>query len=152
MSKLVETLNSEIRRLARHEAKAMVAPLRTVITQLRREVWRLHRDGRALEQKLSRVTPRPAGLGMPAPEIAAKTRLSPRLIAKLRKRLGLSLNEFAVLLEASDGSVFNWEHGKSKPSLAMRARLIAARQMGRREALGLVKAKITAKPAPAQPN
>lgn len=151
MSKLVETLNAEIRRLARREAKAMAAPLRVAIRQLRREVWHLNRDGRALERKLSQVTPRYGGLVVPAPETAAKARLSPGLIAKLRTRLRLSLNEFAAMLDASSGSVFNWEHNKSKPSPAMRARLIAARQLGRREARRLVNANIKTKAVPAKP-
>jgi len=151
MSKLAQTLNAEIRRLARREAKVLAAPLRAAIRQLRRDVWHLNRDGRTLERKLSQVTPRPAGLAVPAPESAAKARLSPGLIAKLRTRLGLSLNEFAALLDASSGSVFNWEHDKSKPSLAMRARLIAARQLGRREARRLVKASIKTKAVPVKP-
>ncbi len=139
MSKLAQALNDEIRRLAHREAKAMVAPLRTTIAQLRREVWRLNRDCRAMERKLSQVVPKPAGLAVPAPEAAAKARLSAGLIVKLRCRLGLTLNEFAAILDASGGSVFNWEHGKTKPTPAMRARLIATRQLGRREARRMVK-------------
>ena len=151
MSKLAATLNAEIRRLAHREARAMAAPLHAAIGQLRREVRRLNHENRALEYKLSQVTPRPAGLTVPDRETMAKARLSPGLIAKLRTRLGLTLNEFAALLGASSGSVFNWEHAKSKPTPAMRARLIAARGLGRREARRLVKAKaVPAKPESGQ--
>ena len=151
MSKLTQALNNEIRRLVRREAKTMVAPLRAAVVQLRREVWRVNRDCRGMERELSRVTPKPAGLAVPTPESAAKARLSSGLIVKLRKRLGLPLNGFAAVLGASGGSVYNWEHGKTKPDPTMRARLIATRQLGRRAAKRLVKAKIKPKVVAAKP-
>jgi len=149
MSKLANALTEEIRRLARREAKAMVAPLRTAVRQLRDDIRRLNRQESALGLHLSQTAPRSAALAGPAPETAAKARLSPGLIGKLRARLGLTLSEFAALVDASSGSVFNWEHGKSKPTPALRARLIATRQLGRREARRLVKAALETKTAPA---
>jgi DNA-binding transcriptional regulator YiaG len=140
MPDLAKALNAEIRRLARREAKAMVAPLHKALSQLRRQVWRLNRDARSLSRQLAEKSTRPAALAEPAPEVAARGRISPRLVAKLRARLGLSLGEFAVLLGVSSNSVFNWEHGKSRPNRALRARLIAARQLGRRDARRLVAA------------
>ena len=140
MSDLAKTLNAEIRRLARSEAKALATPLHKALSQLRRQVWRLSRDGRALSRLLAEKAQRPAVLAEPAPEIAAKGRISPRLVAKLRARLGLSLSEFALLLGVNSNSIFNWEHGKSRPSRSLRARLIAARPLGKREARRLVAA------------
>ncbi len=149
MSKLANVLTDEIRRLARREAKAMVAPLRVALRQLRDEVRRLNRQARAGGLHLNQTSPPSAALAAPGPETAAKARLSPRLIGKLRARLGLTLSDFAALVDASSGSVFNWEHGKSKPTPALRARLIATRHLGRREARRLVNAAPKTEAAPA---
>ncbi|HOG49062.1 MAG TPA: helix-turn-helix domain-containing protein [Lentisphaeria bacterium] len=50
---------------------------------------------------------------------------TPAAIARLRKRLGLSLSDFAKLAEVSITTVRNWEHGKNQPTLTAKSRLSA---------------------------
>ena len=145
MSDIAKILNAEIRRLARREAKAMVAPLHKSLTQLRRQVRSLSQDCCALDRKLSQGAGQPSALPAADPKTVAKGRMSPRLIAKLRARLGLSLSDFALLLDVNSNSIFNWEHGKSRPKPSFCARIIAARQLGRREARRLLAAKSAGK-------
>ncbi|OPZ27294.1 MAG: helix-turn-helix protein [Lentisphaerae bacterium ADurb.BinA184] len=141
MPDLAKALKSEIRRLSRSEAKALVAPLVKTLVQFRRQLRSLSRAQLALEQRLAQGGGSAAALPKPDATVLAKGRLGPRLIGKIRNRLGLSRNQFAQLLDVNSNSVFNWEHGKSHPTAALRARLIAARQIGRREARRLLAAK-----------
>lgn len=145
MSNLAQSLNAEIRRLARREANAIAAPLRRAITQLRRELWRLNRDNRALEKKLQQVPRTTTALVKVDLAAAATAKLGPKLIAKLRARLNLSQTEFAKLLDVSPNSISNWETGHSRPTAAMRARLVAVRGMGRRDVKRVMKEKAAAK-------
>ena len=52
-----------------------------------------------------------------------------------RKRLKLSAADFGKLVGVSGLTVYNWEHGKARPRKVRLAALVAAREMGRREAL-----------------
>ena len=59
-------------------------------------------------------------------------------------RLGLSQGEFAALLDISSNSISNWETGHSRPNAEMRAKLMAARQLGRRDVKRVLKEKADA--------
>ena len=47
----------------------------------------------------------------------------------------LSAEDYAKLARVSTLTVYNWEHGKTRPRKAQLAALIALRKMGRRDAL-----------------
>jgi DNA-binding transcriptional regulator YiaG len=54
-------------------------------------------------------------LSKATPEEVKKSRFSPRLIRSLRKQLGISQKELAILTEVSVGTVHFWESGKFMP-------------------------------------
>ena len=70
---------------------------------------------------------------------------SPLMAVKAqRKRLGLSADNYARLVGVSSLTIYNWEHGKSRPRKEQLAALVAVRGIGKREALKkleLIKAK-----------
>jgi len=51
------------------------------------------------------------------------------------RRLGLSAADYARLVGVSSLTIYNWEHGKSRPRKEQLAALVAVRGIGKREAL-----------------
>jgi DNA-binding transcriptional regulator YiaG len=67
------------------------------------------------------------------PEEVKKSRFSPALIRSLRKHLGISQKELAILAGVTVGAVHFWESGRSKPKDEKKAVMVALRKLGRRE-------------------
>ena len=144
MGKMEQTLKSEITRLARKETRAACEPLAKDVRQLRRTVSALSKTVGRLEKlgaefQAQRMAEQ-ARLDAPAPEVKA-ARLSPLLIKKLRKRLGITQSELATLVGVSHSAVGSWEYGKAKPEGRNREALVALRKLGKREVRGLLAAK-----------
>jgi DNA-binding transcriptional regulator YiaG len=68
-----------------------------------------------------------------SPEELKKSRLSPRLIQTIRKRLGVSQRELGILCGVTVGAVQSWESGKFKPKDEKRKTLVALRKLRRGE-------------------
>jgi DNA-binding transcriptional regulator YiaG len=85
-----------------------------------------------------------------APEEVKAARLSPGLIKKLRKRLGLTQGELAKIVGVSTTAVGFWEYGKAKPEGRNREALVALRKLGRREVRGILAAKVAESPREAK--
>jgi DNA-binding transcriptional regulator YiaG len=141
MGKVEAVLKSEIGRLARREAKALMSKHVDELRRLRKRVASLEREvatvkaARAQEQAKRKVTTAVASV---AGEKAPTIRLSPKLIRSLRSRLGISQADLAKLVGVSTVAVGSWELGKSKPRSESRARIAALRSLGRREARRLL--------------
>jgi DNA-binding transcriptional regulator YiaG len=136
MGKLEAVLKSEIGRLARREAKALMGKHVDEVRRLRRRVVSLEREigvmkaALAQEQAKRKVT---TAVETVAGEKGPTIRLSPRLIRSLRSRLDISQAELAKLVGVSTLAVGNWELGKAKPRPESKARIAALRGLGRRE-------------------
>lgn len=63
-----------------------------------------------------------------------KLRFVAKGLGSLRKRLGVSIEEFATLLGVSPQSIYNWQAGKTVPRRAQLEKLAAVRSIGKREA------------------
>jgi len=141
MPRFEPILRAEITRLARKEVRAAVSPFIKRLTSLRREVARLKQTV-AQQRKLighQRSILQKTGPQISIDEDSGKpTRLSPPLIKKLRKRLNISQIELAQLLSVSPSSVAFWEQGRNKPSASARNKIVALRQLGRREIRALL--------------
>jgi DNA-binding transcriptional regulator YiaG len=73
-------------------------------------------------------------------------RFSARSAKAQRRRTGLSAADYARLVGVSPLTIYNWEHGKSRPRKQQLAALVALRGIGKREALAkLQQAKAPAK-------
>jgi len=134
MGKVEAIIKSEIVRLAKKEVRKISAPLgrdvrvlKGTVSKLRRTVLALERftalQKRESEKKISFEA---------TPEEVGASRLSPRLIRSLRKRLGISQRELARLTGVTPLAVYQWETGTFKPKKEKKAMLVGLRKLGRR--------------------
>ena len=147
MAKIEAAIKDAVLRGARRQVRAVTGPLRREVRRLRVLVAQLRRDVAALRdvaaqwQRVARATPwRPE---VSDAELRA-SRLSPRLIQKLRRRLGLSQAGLGRLIGVSAGAVVQWERGGASPAGANRKNVVALRKLGRRD----VKRMLASMPAP----
>ena len=144
MGRVETALKEEISRLSKKRARELLAPqvaelrrLKKRVGDLQAEVNRLKRE-RAKDKARSKVA---AAVKSVSGKDRSKARLSPGLIKKLRKRLKISQPELAVLVGVSPAAVGFWETGKSSPRPDKKARLVALRSLGRRDARRLLDEK-----------
>jgi DNA-binding transcriptional regulator YiaG len=75
------------------------------------------------------------------PEEVKKSRFSLRLFRSLRKHLGITQKELAVLAGVTVGAVQSWESGKFRPKDEKRSVLVALRKLPRPEVRELLEQK-----------
>jgi DNA-binding transcriptional regulator YiaG len=146
MGKLGVTIKSEIVRLAKREMRNTFVPLRrdvwllkSTVSQLRKTVLALERFAAYQQKELKkRKIPLEA-----TPEEVKKSRFSPRLIQSLRKHLGISQKELAILAGVTVGAVHLWEKGKFKPKDEKKSVMVGLRKLGRRDVRKLLEGKAT---------
>lgn len=120
MVNLASVLKSEIRRLARSEAKAFTSDLkksflreRQRVADLRKQVALQHKELAALRKSIAAGGGRPpAAASEPS---GAPIRWRKDTIAVLRKRHGLSQAALAKLLGVGLNTVWSWEKGRTNP-------------------------------------
>jgi DNA-binding transcriptional regulator YiaG len=155
MANIMSVLKSEISRIARKEARAATAPLRKPKGATRSTLADLKRRVAALEKENKRMAALLSKLPQPEPKVEpakAKGWISGKGVRSLRQKLGLSQGAFAKLLGVGPHTIYKWE---SKPGMLRlrgktRPALMAARQLGAREAkakLAEMAAAKKAKPA-----
>ena len=79
-----------------------------------------------------------------SPEEVKKARFSPRLLRSLRKSLGITQKELAVLAGVTVGAVHLWEKGKFRPKDEKMAVLLGLRKLGRGGVKKLLEEKMPA--------
>lgn len=145
MPNIASVLKAEISRIARKEGrsetdalKKTVSSQRSDIAALKRRVQDLEKTVTALARAVSTGRPRPvSAAGVPSGGAEAEAeglRFRAAGMASNRKRLGLSAEDFGLLVGASGQSVYNWESGKAQPRAASLAAIAALRGVGKREA------------------
>jgi DNA-binding transcriptional regulator YiaG len=136
MPNVASVLKNEIARVARKEVRGETVPLKKAVSAYRSEIAALKRRAQTLEQALKRLSK----VHMPAPKTDAvveepgKFRFSAKSLASQRRRLGLSSVQCGLLLGASDQSVHNWEHGKTRPLARHLPAIAALRGMSKKDA------------------
>jgi DNA-binding transcriptional regulator YiaG len=146
MGKLEASIKSEIVRLAKRELNETFVPLgrdvrllKSTVSQLRKAVLVLERLAAQQQKELKkRKIPLEA-----TPEEVKKSRFSPALIRSLRKHLGISQKELAILAGVTVGAAHLWESGKFKPKDEKKAVMVALRKLGRRDVRKLLDEKVT---------
>jgi len=135
MSDIRKVMNEEIRRLARKEIKAVVAPLLAAGAVQKKRIAELEKRIKALEAKPSQKAGQPAII-VPAAQEGGKEkqiRLTADRIRKVRTKLAISQEQFAKILGVNTQSVNFWENGKTSPRLILKKQIAAIRDMGKRE-------------------
>lgn len=149
MPNIASVLKAEISRVARKEVRAETEGLKKVASAQRTEIIGLRRRLLELEKQLkalSRSAPSGGALKAsagPATESdgdASGLRFRAKGMATNRKRLGLSAEDFGILVGATGQSVYSWERGKSKPRATNLKVIAALRGIGKREAAARVDA------------
>jgi DNA-binding transcriptional regulator YiaG len=136
VAKIEAAIKEAVLRGARRQVRSVTGPVRREVRRLRQLVAQLRRDVSALRdvaaqwQRVARTTPW-------QPDVSDSelrgARLSPRLVRKLRVRLGLSQSALARLVGVSTASIVQWERGRSKPAGQNRKSLVGLRKLGRRD-------------------
>ncbi len=136
MQNLVHALRDEISRLAKKETKAQTAALRAASARYRREIAELKRVTRGLDKRLADIEKqeRKRAKKPPSPELAEGARFFPRGLKSHRARLGLSAEDYGLLAGVSGKMIYKYERGETKPRRAQVAKLVAVRDLGKREA------------------
>ena len=149
MPNIMSVLKAEISRLARKEARQVVAPVqkasanyRGLIAGLRKQIDVLQSEVAALR----RAAPKAEMALAAAQEPQGRFWISGKGVKTLRKRMGLTQAQFGKLVGVSVPTVVNWEGTRGKVNLrkAAAGKLQGLRGIGKRQAaemLGLGKGK-----------
>jgi DNA-binding transcriptional regulator YiaG len=131
MPNIIDTLKNEVLRLARKEAEAEIGKARKAAAKYRHEAAQLKRLLRQKERELRQFKK-----DQPIEEDPlAGMRYSARSVRSQRARLGLSVADYAKLLQVSVLTLHSWEAGRSRPRRAQFERLISLRGIPKRTAL-----------------
>jgi DNA-binding transcriptional regulator YiaG len=142
MANIQQLLNDEIRRLARKETSGALKDLKAQLVELRKTVAELNRRLKALEKEAPAVEVIDMACSVNEPKETAKAlRVTPQRITKWRTALGLNKSQYAELLGVNLLSVLRWESGKSTPRDEQKRRIVAVRDMGKRELAKLLAEK-----------
>jgi DNA-binding transcriptional regulator YiaG len=139
MTNLASVLKSEVTRLARKEVRAETQTLKKTVATLRSEIAALKRRTSELEKavkalaRMSAKTKRPSEPELSEAE-AGQFRFRASGMASNRKRLGLSADDFGLLVGTSGQSIYNWESGKARPRASHLPAIAALRSLGRKAA------------------
>jgi DNA-binding transcriptional regulator YiaG len=143
MPNVMSALNDQIRRVARREVNKSTSSTRSATARYRRDIAALKRELaetarrlRRVEQTASIARDAAGASAAPASDAAVdKARFRADGLRSHRAKLGLSAKDYGRLVGVSGLTVYQWEHGKSRPRKAPFAKLLAVRGMGKREAL-----------------
>ena len=141
---IMSVLKAEISRLARKEAKAVVAPVQKASATYRGLIAGLRKQVAALQKEVA-VLKR----AIPSPEKALATKAEPegrfwitgKGVRAMRKRTGLTQAKFGKLIGVSVPTVVNWEKAEGKVDIrkkATMARLQGIKSKGKKEVAGLL--------------
>ena len=138
MPNIMSALKSEISRLARKEAKQVVAPVQKATANYRGLIATLRKQIDALQKEvalLRRAAPKP-DKALAAQEPAGRFWITGKGVKALRKRMGLTQALFGKLVGVSVPTIVNWEKNKGKVNLrkAAAGKLQAIRGMGMKQA------------------
>jgi len=144
MAKMESMIKSEMVRLAKREVRRIAVPLAKDVRLLKSTVSRIRKTVLALERFVAtqkkELAKREIRLES-SPEELKNSRLSPRLIRTIRKRLGISQRELGIFCGVTLGAVQSWEAAKFKPKDEKRKTLVALRKLRRGDVRKLLKHK-----------
>jgi DNA-binding transcriptional regulator YiaG len=135
---IASVLKDEITRLCRKEIRTQLEPIRAASSNYRRDIAELKRRIAQLERLNTKLSKQMPEANTSPAEDEPKLRFVPKGLSSLRKRLGVSIEEFARLLDVSPQSIYNWQTGKTVPRRAQLEKLASVRSMGKREAQAIL--------------
>jgi DNA-binding XRE family transcriptional regulator len=147
MGKMKATINSEILRLVKREVRNAFFPIGRKVRAMELKLSGLSKSlaflGRAAKERIR--TEEREKLRLEATSEGKASRFIPGRIRNLRKRLGISQRELALLTGVSRWAVVMWEKGKFKPSRDNKAALGALGKLSKPSAKRMITAKARGK-------
>ncbi len=136
MQDLIHALRSEITRLANKEIKGQTGVLRAASARYRREIADLKRVTKDLDNRLAHIEQQELKRVRkpPSPDLAEGRRFSARGLKSHRAKLGLSAEDYGQLAGVRGQMIYKYERGETKPRKAQIAKLVAVRELGKKEA------------------
>jgi len=141
---LEATIKSEIIRLSKRELRKVSVPLARDVRSLKSAISQIRKTALRLERFTARQQKELGKQKIPleaTPEEIKGSRLSPRLIKSVRRKLDISQKELAILAGVTIGAVNSWESGKFKPREEKKGVIVALRKLGRSEVRKLLEEK-----------
>ena len=139
MPNVMNTLNEQIRRLARREIRASIKATRKATSQYRRDIAALKREIAALRRSqafLEKQEKRRRGASAVSTAASDKSlRFRADGMKTHRAKLGLSAADYAKLVGVSGLTIYHWESKKAKPRRSQLSKLASVRGLGKREAI-----------------
>jgi DNA-binding transcriptional regulator YiaG len=136
MPNIASVLKSEISRVARREVRSELLGMKKAAGAYRAEIAALKRRLQALElamRRLGKTSTRIVPVAA-AEESSPALRFTAKGLASQRRRLGLSAEDYGLLVGASGQSIYNWETGKARPRAKHLPALAALRALGKKAA------------------
>jgi DNA-binding transcriptional regulator YiaG len=138
MPNFANALKEEICRLARREIKVLATPTRQMLVQYRHEIVRLKQQLGKQQRRLDlleqgRKTSKESGGEADDGQLIG-LRFSARSVKSQRRRLGLSAEDYGKLIGVTGLTIYNWEHGRTRPRPAQFEALTGVRGISRGEA------------------
>jgi DNA-binding transcriptional regulator YiaG len=139
MANFADALKAEIARLVRKETKTEFERLRKLAASHRSEIVSLKRDIKSLHTQVNGLArscgDAPAGAEASVDTLTQSARnFGPQTLIALRKKLGVSQEDMALLLECSALSIGRWEAGKAVPRRAQLLRIVKALDLSKESA------------------
>lgn len=135
MSSFAAQLKGEITRIAKKTHRAESAAIKKATSQHRADIASLKRgvaELEALVKRLAKSQEKSVPVKSDAPA-SQSLRFRASGFAVLRKKLGLSAAEMALLLGVSAQSIYHWESGKSRPRASQLAAIAQVRRLGKKD-------------------
>ena len=134
MADFKQLMAEEIRRLARKEVRAALAPMAETVSALKHQIAEQKKQIAALTKAMPapepKAEPLAAAIAKPSDK---KVRINAAGIIRLRGKLGVTQAELAKLLNVAMHTVSVWEQGRRIPRGSHKAQLAALRAAGKRE-------------------
>jgi len=140
VGKFEDAVRAEVLRLVGRELRQQIVPLANTVRELRRTLSQTQQQ----VAQLGKRVPKPAEDVPVSPtleateEEIAKSRTSPGLMRALRRRLGITQNQLAMLIGVTHSAVAQWETGTTRPQGKNRAAIVALRKLSRRQVAAML--------------
>jgi DNA-binding XRE family transcriptional regulator len=135
MPNIGAVLKSEISRLSKRVVRENLSAIQSATSSHRKQLASLKKQVADLEREIAtlrRLAPKPAL--KPVVDDSKSHRFNASGLKSLRRRLGLSAEDFGRLIEVSAQSVYNWESKKTVPRPTQIAAIADLRGLGKKEA------------------
>lgn len=145
MPNIASVLKAEISRISRKESRIEVEKLRAMVAQQRKDLAALKQQAASLAKSVARLQrgnlskahsiplSSSAGTSPEGLSVTGGVKFSPAKLIRHRTLLGISANDYGVLVGASGQSVYKWETGKAQPRAKQLDRLSVVMAMGKRQ-------------------